>query len=927
MKKESMRKLVEQNIQWYQKYTEKTEFLKRQFEDVIGPGSYFRFEGDAPDGDRYYCIIGPAKVHHPRAKFFAGVRKLPATYSAGGKYFDSMDGAAAYARETWGVPTPKELKPYTSGQLHDISEKVSRWKKENEEKSQDRNDKEEKTSMSNRFNMRQLREALAKPRVYMGALEWISIEEAEAGTNEMWNNLLDKSKSYLNALVFCKEERFDYMKKFMVRYGLTAKEASYLVHGFLGYNPEISAGVYAILIGPYYTNDAKKDSFVQYYKNYCAQRANERGEEFTFTGVSTILVNEILADPNVPKKMKTYALRWQQDNDNIFAFYSRRFQERDFEKVKELAADFMASNLKQFLGIIDESDLQVKCNVPTGEKHENGSYAYETVIVDGIDPTNPGPLHGEIPGKGDRISLSLKGSWKILQSIASQEYRRVPMAFAQVMSSNPGIKDAGNLQTFLSESISAVSAPPPVHDETTYPEVPGIPDIIVKMYVDGPLQKPSVIEYWFTRVKQEIQQAGNAQEYLTQQEHIIQNSSWSDVIDEVLQDQATQHASGRADRQKIQEALPELELELIMSNKTYYGKFLAAVQKKQQELIDAGDTRALFMQPIDEKWLKPDEKNTSAHFAGQLFWDSLNPRPINESMANLKVEILREIVESGTDDVETITKALNEKGVRVQLCTGKKIAPSFSPSAIQWWIEKFPSEMTVSDANGKIIVQLTYEQLLDIATRDYALIREYKKYGVGCGAGSLQGAIDVASIYYAGTLYDDTRDIDPLTRARFDFSNIAPIITLPQGNPDVSSVQLRNLRDTSTERVAPDTDLSGLTEAEIEKQIGPEVQPENAVIQPNEVVETPEQDFDITQLPQETEETGKPEEQQVSDNQEEPEKPQIALEDIMFGGTDFNSTLRRMIKMAKDLDDDNKFSQAEEIHKIIRKYANKMRKK
>jgi len=126
-------KLAEKHIDWHEQYTDKTAFLKRQFESVIGQGSYFRFEGKSREGDGYYCIIGPAKVKAPRAKFFAGVRKLPATFSAGGKYFDSMDGAATYARETWGVPTPKNLKPYTSAQLYGISQKIDKWKKENED--------------------------------------------------------------------------------------------------------------------------------------------------------------------------------------------------------------------------------------------------------------------------------------------------------------------------------------------------------------------------------------------------------------------------------------------------------------------------------------------------------------------------------------------------------------------------------------------------------------------------------------------------------------------------------------------------------------------------------------------------------------------------------------------------------------------------
>ncbi len=126
----SREKLKEKNIDWKQEYTEKTSFLKKMYETVVGKGSYFRFEGEAAvDGSQYYCIIGPAKIHHPKAKFFAGVRKLPATYAAGGKYFDSMDSAAAYARDTWGVSTPSELKPYTSASLFGIAKKVTEYRR------------------------------------------------------------------------------------------------------------------------------------------------------------------------------------------------------------------------------------------------------------------------------------------------------------------------------------------------------------------------------------------------------------------------------------------------------------------------------------------------------------------------------------------------------------------------------------------------------------------------------------------------------------------------------------------------------------------------------------------------------------------------------------------------------------------------------
>ena len=142
MQREAKEKLKEKNIRWTEGYTDKTAFLKEQFEAVIGPGSYFRFEGlNRDNGDEYYVIIGPANIHKPRAKFFAGVRKLPAEYSAAGLYFDSMDRAAEYARETWGVMPPDELRPYTSGQLHGIAGKIEKWKKEREAAEENGEDK------------------------------------------------------------------------------------------------------------------------------------------------------------------------------------------------------------------------------------------------------------------------------------------------------------------------------------------------------------------------------------------------------------------------------------------------------------------------------------------------------------------------------------------------------------------------------------------------------------------------------------------------------------------------------------------------------------------------------------------------------------------------------------------------------------------
>lgn len=158
MEKFAKEKLKEKNIIWHEAYTAKTAFLKRQFNDVVGKGSYFRWEGMAKDGSEYYVIVGPANIKKPRAKFFAGVRKLPATYSAGGKYFDSMDGAMHYANETWGVPVHKDMKPYTSSSLFNIARKVDNWKIENEGDEKEARAADKKERDENREERRERKE-------------------------------------------------------------------------------------------------------------------------------------------------------------------------------------------------------------------------------------------------------------------------------------------------------------------------------------------------------------------------------------------------------------------------------------------------------------------------------------------------------------------------------------------------------------------------------------------------------------------------------------------------------------------------------------------------------------------------------------------------------------------------------------------------
>jgi hypothetical protein len=150
-----MRKLKDdKKIKWTESYTEKTRFLKDMYHDIIGPKSYYRFEGKEIGGsDQWYVIVSPSGVKEHEKKWFAGIRKLPDKWPAGGKKFDSITDAFAYANDTWGVPRPQSLPHYTMTDLKLVASRENEWRKERESEEALKDEDASSSSSMNRFAM------------------------------------------------------------------------------------------------------------------------------------------------------------------------------------------------------------------------------------------------------------------------------------------------------------------------------------------------------------------------------------------------------------------------------------------------------------------------------------------------------------------------------------------------------------------------------------------------------------------------------------------------------------------------------------------------------------------------------------------------------------------------------------------------------
>jgi len=114
------KRIRDRGIQWREIYREKSKTLKERYDREIGANSYFRWEGyDATSDSSYYVVLGPGFSKKEGKSFFSGIRKMPADYAPSGDYFPTMQAAAKYARDKWGVPAPV-IPSYTKAHLANV---------------------------------------------------------------------------------------------------------------------------------------------------------------------------------------------------------------------------------------------------------------------------------------------------------------------------------------------------------------------------------------------------------------------------------------------------------------------------------------------------------------------------------------------------------------------------------------------------------------------------------------------------------------------------------------------------------------------------------------------------------------------------------------------------------------------------------------
>jgi hypothetical protein len=420
-----------------------------------------------------------------------------------------------------------------------------------------------------------------------------------------------------------------------------------------------------------------------------------------------------------------------------------------------------------------------------------------------------------------------------------------------------------------------------------------------------------------------------------------EKGGWKDIFEAMLQSMATKQNI------PVEQARNEL-----LSNEKFLAAFTRSLKAMVAEMKKNGDPRADFVNiPDFAKQLKPVRK-------GSLRTEVFRVKTPQKNLAELKMDIISAIVATGSEDLQAICDYLNAQ--RKQLKT--KAQGVFTPELIQPWLEAFRAQGQVIK-KGKLVSQKGWPEILEDAKKE---VDDAKKNE------DLRdvGFIDMGSAYRLASTYfmeSALEFIDPKSHAKINLPD--PPNMFERGDEvQVTSSKLTKFRMTARKK-GTEEEIKKALKAEVLKEIGdanagaaqapkedvpmqePQdfevtdmpVEPGATEAPPEEPAATPPQDFSITEVP-----GAKPiDQEKVSPpTPAEPVAPTAPASTVPSATTEapaptpptpkkkkaklplqnlFGGTLQSLIVMARDLDAQGKENAAEEIHKIIRKYQDRIK--
>ena len=325
-------------------------------------------------------------------------------------------------------------------------------------------------------------------------------------------------------------------------------------------------------------------------------------------------------------------------------------------------------------------------------------------------------------------------------------------------------------------------------------------------------------------------------------------------------------------------------LERMINDENLLQKIYSNTYAKWQEAYDRGDVAAMG---IPKPPLFRDKSLKSQ--SGQVIPTSGKNHPkLYSSQLSLRIEIL-DALRSGTTDPATIAESLNAKTPRrkknLQRVREGKSPINITPEEVSMHLNSINKKMQDESKDLETVLNETVgAQEIAKTTIAYPDIKT---------------ALEMATVF----LTNKTRDTTTGAALGGSEDNINPVFRIPASFQNFSSQELVQLRETEEARIRglpldqrPKKKRSKATPEQISEDIG-ETMPEAAK-------ETP-----VEEAPP------------IVPQKEKPSDPirMSPIEEEEMRGL-LSRTINNLIKIAEELDADDKINEAEEVHKVIRKY-------
>lgn len=393
------------------------------------------------------------------------------------------------------------------------------------------------------------------------------------------------------------------------------------------------------------------------------------------------------------------------------------------------------------------------------------------------------------------------------------------------------------------------------------------------------------------------------------------NRGWEKILTNLLGTwyQPILEAQARRENKTIEQVASETLADTNILKEVY-----DKVRKKWEEARDRGEATAIGM-PEPPKF--NDRKRGT--FGAQIF-SALKPNNrLLSDQQELKLEIIN-MMKEGLSDPQIMADRLNADPKR-KAANSRRRYKGLELSII-----------STDEVNRHIstINHEMYEQNIDInQVYDDAIAFKEKMLSTA-GYDDLKTAFDVASIHWsAGTA-------DPITRTKMGTSNAIAFIPSDDFH-NYTSDELKEMKEAEEDRKAiekgeepPVRTQRVVSPEQLQRDIGRRMpEPEKTPVENAPTPSVPAHDLgdfgDFSDLGDFKEEekiitpTPRPKSKQVKEKIKKPKPvPVTTIDDEEYDV--MGSTIKHLIKVAEELDSENKLEEAEEVHKVIRKYVEKL---